>query len=254
MKPCGIERMGVWGLACVVCATTAGAGLGIDPMRTELSARPGSTVQGAIALTNEKDTPITLDVSFQERSALANVRQDWIRIQCGQRTLKPQETTTVNYTLAIPETAAGEFYGRVGFSEVPEGATPGAVSIQTKISVPLFVTIEGTERYQAQIQAVALKSHDPVNVEVLVENSGNVHLRAVGECTILDRATGQVVQRFPVNEQKFPLYPGLTNRLVARGGGRLEPGAYSCTIRIPFPDEERAVTKTVDLNVPAGSP
>jgi len=221
--------------------------LGIDPLRTELSVPPGGTLEGQIVLTNEKDVPVRIDVSFRDRSASGLVT-DWIEIDTGEILLEPGESAPVPYRVAVPSGAAGEFFGRVGFSEVQDTG-PGAVAVQTRISVPIFVAVRGTEDYRATITGVRVVSDDPLRAEVLVKNEGNVHVRATGECVVTTSDGDTEVLRMPVNAQRFPLYPARVGCLVAKTNEQLQPGQYIFDIRLRFPDEANVVSERFDVSV-----
>ena len=90
--------------------------LGIHPLRTELSAAPGETIEGQVTLTNEKDLPVDIEISFRDRSTSRAIHPAWVKIDTGDKHLDPLGSAVVTYTVSIPEDATGEFYGRVGFS------------------------------------------------------------------------------------------------------------------------------------------
>jgi len=114
----------------------------------------------------------------------------------------------------------------------------------------VFVTVSGTEQYRADVKSVRMQSSDPLKLEVAVANYGNVHLRATGFCVIRAGDTGEELMRFPVNAQRFPLYPGATNTLYANAVQELPPGNYVCAVELPFPDEEHMVSNAFELSVP----
>ena len=238
-----------WILAAsyLVCTSTAMA-IDIEPWRTELKAAPGATLTGSIAVANDKSVPVTLDVSFRDRSVAERRDMDWIDIRTEPLQLEPGEAQFVPYTIHIPEDASGEFIGRVGFVEQQE-QNPATVSIQTKISVPIYVTIQGTEQYAAEIQSLKLLSADPVRLEVTINNTGNAHLRARATCSISEKDSGIEVDHIVMNDQGFPIYPGRMNRMVCRSENTLEPGEYNIAIRMPFPDEQHVVRKTFRVRV-----
>ena len=120
------------------------------------------------------------------------------------------------------------------------------------ISVPLFVLVKGTETYRAEIEGVRLPSADPLKLEVAVANQGNVHLRASGICVLRDTISGEEVLRVPLNVYHFPLYPGVTNTLIANDSRSIAPGDYTCSVELPFPDNQHLVSASFDLHVPGG--
>ncbi len=248
------RRFHVLWLVLVGCLRAVGAepgGLDIDPLRTELVCAPGAVQRGAISLANRSGRPIRLDVSFEDLSRHKTSCAGWLSIETGTREVAAGDATAVKYAVSIPANAAGEFYGRVGFSVAGDAGPQAGVAINTRISVPLSVVVCGTEIYRAEIRHVRVQSFDPLCVEVAVMNQGNVHLRPVGECEVCAAGSGKSVARFPLNEQGFPVYPGSETRLVARAPGRLEPGDYRLTIRLPFPDREHSITGTIAFVVPA---
>jgi hypothetical protein len=206
----------------------------IEPLRTELSVERGTTTDGVITLTNERDVPVRMQVTFRDLSNYEGVPPEWIRIDTNIVELDPAESVAIPYTVRVPEQAVGEFRGRLAFEE-PRDPSSAAITIGTRISVPIYVTIAGTEQFDIRIAALRFKSFDPAEAEVEVQNHGNVYLRAKGTCTVLRDGEDETLFEFPVNEQGFPVYAGGTRYLVARSPHGLAPGAYTVRVRMDVP-------------------
>ena len=211
--------------------------LGIDPWRTELTATPGETLTGTIELTNERNSQTHYTIEFKDKSINAGTHQEWIELEKTEVSLGPFESTSVAYTIHMPADANGELYGRLSFSESEENDEPSMMSITTRISIPIFVIVRGTESYAASILRFRIKPHRPLQAEILLRNSGNVHVRAQGTCTLVNTKNGKVVATFPVNPQAFPVYPRSERALIGNLAKPLDPGSYRAELEIPFPDE-----------------
>jgi hypothetical protein len=234
------------GFIAVLCFHEARA-LEIEPWRTELVLEQGETYEGALAVSNDRGVPVRLDVSFRDTS-IAGQGDDWITVATNELALKPGETGLVPYRILVPAGARGEFVGRVGFMEQEDGA-PAAVSVRTKISVPIYAVIDGTQEYGAFIESLDVQETEPLKIRISVQNEGNVHLRARGEAVVLKRGKDEVCATFPVNDQGFPVYPQRRTDIVGSLQQELEPGPYEVRVHLPFPDDGHVLEKAAFFEV-----
>ena len=233
-------------MAIAIVPSICQATLRIIPVKTELSGKPGDTLTGTIAVTNQKDTPIVLETIFKYLNK--DVAEDWISIDLDQHDIAPHETADIVYTIHIPEDARGNLLGRVGFSEAVDERA-GIMSVRTRISVPLYVIIEGTENYQADITQFFITSTDSINITFSLKNNGNTYHRFKGVCSIVNNVSDETVCRFPVNTKEFPVYPGVEETFKEEQAVTLNPGDYTATLQISFPDKDNMVTKSVNFTV-----
>ena len=216
-------------------ATSASA-LVVSPWRTELSVDPGTQKKGSISLVNESAEAVTYEIAFRDLSARTGEASNWIDLDTRTIRLEANGRKAIAYVITIPEEAEGEFSGRLSFAEKGQNQNQASMmSIATRISVPIFAVIRGTERYSVEIVNFRLKPHNLLQAEVVLRNAGNVHIRPRGECEVRLRGHDEVECYFVINEQGFPVYPGQDRVLIGHLPRLLESGTYVAALRVPVP-------------------
>ena len=208
----------------------------VSPWRTELSIPPGTQQKGSLSIVNEKAAAVIYEIGFRDQSARSEPTSQWIELDTNPIRLEAHGRKTIDYVITVPEEAEGEYSGRLSFAEKEENQEQtGMMSISTQISVPIFVIVQGKERYSIEIINFRLKPHNLKQAEVQLRNSGNVHLRAKGECEVRLRGHDEVECFFKINEQGFPVYPGRDRVLIGHLPRLLESGTYVAKLRFPVP-------------------
>ncbi len=235
-------------LVGVALSTSFSWALVIDPPGVKLFGLPGETIEGSIALKNEKTELIELEVVHRNGSLTAEEFPDWLALKPQKMSLEPDEETQLYYKVEIPEEATGQFLAIIGFDEAVKGEAGQMLNIRTRISIYLAVTIEGTEVYTGEIQSINFNPMKPTQLNVVVENKGNVYVKSQGYCRITN-CDGDVVAEFTVNPKKAPVYAGKNRNLIGIMDRPLEPGDYEVTVEFPFPDEAHLIKKTGPLRI-----
>ena len=211
--------------------------------------RPGTELEGTIDVVNEGSASVTYTVGFKDLSVHPNRSAAWIKLDTKSIELGASGRESIAYTISVPETATGEFHGRLSFAEGDQQRASGMVGIQTQISVPIFVVVQGTELYSIEIVSFRLKTHRMSQAEVVLRNTGNVHLRAKGECEIRLRDHEEIECTFTINEQGFPVYPGQDRALSGRLPRMLDSGTYIAGLRFSMPGGQPAEKKAFVFDV-----
>jgi hypothetical protein len=218
----------------------------LDPVRIEITAPPGAGYQGHITLRNDQPEPLTVEVSFHDDSTIT---AEWLQLKTGIITLIPHKKTIIPYTVSIPSTAKGEFRGRFAFSEAASETGASSVSLVTRIAVPIYVVVRGTEKYGATIKNIQVDSTSPLSVSVSLENHGNVHIRPEGRLVIVDDDINREVAQVPINPLGYPIFPGLTDELIARNDQLVLPqGTYQLHAHLSVDDVD--IQSTTNAIVP----
>ncbi len=221
----------------------------IDPLRTELRGRPGQTLSGRLTVQSPSDRSAVVDVTFEDHSAEPMNGLAWLDFPSGRHTLEAGRPLVLDYRVTIPEQAAGELYGRVVFAEAPKD-DEGMISISTRISVPLYVAIEGTETYTGRVERIRVLQVNPLRLAIDVLNEGNLHVRSHGYVDVARTATRENVLWDFVGTAPAVFYPGQSREILFKSSDRLPPGDYTARVRFPFPDTARPLSDTVHFTVP----
>jgi hypothetical protein len=142
------------------------------------------------------------------------------------------QAMAVRVTVTVPPEARGGRYGVIVVSPTPvlQAAGPRAtVSVAVpRLAARLLVPIRGTAVLRGAITgmvAAPRPNRRGADVKVIFRNSGNVHVRAQGEVTILG-ADGALLARLPVAEATV-LPGGVREFRVAWDAPPLSPGTYT---------------------------
>ena len=188
-----------------VCSM-AFAGLSVKPSIVNITGVPGSSCKNAYALTSTYETPVTVDVVLSNGNSFSgngelNV-EDWLKFEKKQFDLKPGETVDVPYEVLVATGMKGSVCGRVDFSAQQSSM------INLSISVPIYVTVEGTEDINFEIESVnimRLVRDNSLFYKMVVKNNGNVHIRHCGKIQIFDGKKKKELQTVTI-EETVPTY------------------------------------------------
>jgi len=190
-----------------------GEGVFVNPLRYEIVAPRGAVHEERITLRNDGNATIRLRVGLQEETA--GKRRHWIEANLDPVELRPGEACERAFRLAVPDDASGELRARVVFSSEGNEVEMGAMRMTSRLAVPVYVVISGTEVRAAEVLEIWECAGFPGWMEVVVANRGNVHIRPEGELRILDADGRAMLVRVPVNEWGYPVLPGETVALRA---------------------------------------
>jgi P pilus assembly chaperone PapD len=209
--------------------------LQIDPLRTMIQVEAGKKTTGTITLTNNKEEVINLVVSLRN-STMQNAQSEeveWLSLETGNLSIESKQQLVLEYHVLIPEGATGECKSRIAFLEVPASSNQGEmVSINTKISVPFFATIKGTEVCDFEVASFEITNDLKDVAALVVENRGNVHVRPSGTCSIKKMGEGQTVQSTRVNKTNYPIFPGEKKEFKVEFDKPLTPGKYVAELQL----------------------
>ncbi len=228
-----------------VCSL-AFAGLSVKPSIVNISGVQGSSCKNAYSVTSSYETPVTVDIvlsngnSFSENKEL-NV-EDWLKFESKQIDLKPGETVEVPYEVLVTTGMKGSVCGRVDFSAQQSSM------INLSISVPIYVTVEGTENISFEIDSVNLFKNTKDNnifYKMVIKNDGNVHIRHSGKIQIFDAKKKKEINTVTI-EETVPTYCEKTRDFTGNIPA-LDNGKYVAVFTINALEKE--ATKEVKFKV-----
>jgi len=198
--------------------------LTIIPPRIEVAANPGQPVELTIKLYNETDKEQILYTSAANFSAeedeegipkfydLGNSEDGlakWISIESGPITVNPMERKEIAFKINVPANAdPGGHYAALFFSSQPASNinSGSGVGVTEKIGALILLRVSGDIQEAGKLVEFKLKNpqtfydHLPVGLTLLFQNTGNVHLKPVGEVKITN-LFGAVSEKIAVNKQ-----------------------------------------------------
>jgi hypothetical protein len=228
----------------------------VGPGRAELEVEPGETVTYEISVANRISDDRTFEITVEDMAGSEDASQSVVLLgeATGPYTVKdyisfPQNTFTLDLgeraripvTITMPPNAApGGYYGSILIStvRVDEEASEEATTrspIVARVGTLFFITVPGEATKAGEAKELALKNgtwwyeKGPIELSILYENTGSLHLNPYGELEIKNLFGEQV--GFVELEPWFVLPKSLRSREIV-WDRELLFGRYTATIRI----------------------
>ncbi|MFA6042152.1 MAG: hypothetical protein WCV85_05795 [Patescibacteria group bacterium] len=193
------------GFVGVLTSITTAQALTISPPSIEFTAQPGNQADFVVKLYNETDQKQVLYINTTTFTSgpeagipvydFAAPKEDiatWVKLDPAPIVLEPQGRQAVLVTVDVPANAGpGGHYGVVAFSTTPptaEGNAKPQVAVAQGIGTLLFVKVEGDVQESAVITSFSVAKDTftqlPIEFTTVYQNTGNIHLKPVGNVTI----------------------------------------------------------------------
>ena len=214
-------------------------GLVISPSIKEFKAKPGDLVEGTFRLTHdfqevnrivtlyslsqdftadgETGNPKWINYKDRNEPKIESSMEDWISYDKDSFVLDKQgKYYDFKFKIVIPEYATGGTHqSGIIFTETPVDRSPGAnrVGINAKLAGLVFVEVEGTKTKELTIDEIKVNDIDgkvplfnlyeylPVNIELKIQNNGNVNIAPSGDVFISTSGTTANTPTLQFNEE-----------------------------------------------------
>lgn len=183
----------------------------VGPGRLEVTAKPGETVTAMMTVTNRISSGRTFSLAVEDMSGSADASEAVVLLgdQSGPYTLKdyisfPSKTFSldlgeraqipVNITMPL-NAEPGGYYGAVLVSTIQDSTEKKSDSmakspIIARIGTLFFITVPGDANIAGDVTEFTTKNNQwwyqkgPIDLNVLYENTGSVHLNPYGEIQV----------------------------------------------------------------------
>ncbi len=142
------------------------------------------------------DDKYTADLSSEtQRTQIAK----WVNVEITEGTIQPNETVEIPFTVDVPEgTPAGGQYAAIVVSSIPKETETSGVNFNNiyEMAALLYANVNGkTERGGSILEnSIPIFSTKPtVNVNAMVENTGNTHEQATVSLIVTDFFKGEEI-------------------------------------------------------------
>jgi P pilus assembly chaperone PapD len=260
-------------LALVLAAAPVSAqlGLGLSPMRLELRFPAPAVQSGSLILTNgstekarmraevldffldSQETP-QFAHSYQQESAFSC--RTWLSVNPMEADLEPGATMTVRYTMRVPSDAtARSYHCGAGFTTLPSQDQISGTGLKTAVRVvAAFYAIVGDAPVEGKLKEVKLertmnKDVPGWRVVVVMDNSGLMHYRTMGDLAVID-AEGKVVEKHDFSN--IPVLPKREQQLIVPLQAPLTGGSYTLRARVDIgmPEVQEATVQVFPAAAP----
>lgn len=203
----------------VYAASFSGSSLTTTPVSINLTGKPGTSVSTQLSVQNNSNAPTTIKISVEEfssdgktgepylhKAAPGDTSVDWVTFNENNFVAQPHVVNNVQMTINVPDSASLGYYYAVVFTpsvSVAKLNTPNAKYIGSNAILVLLDTESGNENKSMQISQFSTNhsifQYLPVNFNVTVANTGNIHLIPTGDIYISRTSSGPSIVSLPVN-------------------------------------------------------
>jgi hypothetical protein len=195
----------------------------VSPIFFDLSANPGDTINTKLRIRNNTGNPIPIKLAVEKltgdingnlslKQATNDYTLSWFKFDTDRIVTSPLEWTDVPFTISVPKDAAYGYYWTITLTQ--DNVAPSAksaVSLTGAAGVPVLLKVNkaGTVT-QGKIKSFSLDSnfyeYPPIKFLTNFENTGNVHIRPMGNIFIKDWL-GRQVALLDVNSAQGTILP-----------------------------------------------
>lgn len=253
-------------------------GLQISPAKVELNAAKGNSYSIKLNITNVTDSELVYSSAVSDfkasgetgvpkieidktMPATASVRT-WVST-ISKFTLKSRESKEVNATINVPSNAEpGGHYGILSFSGTAPDVNGTGVGLSASTGVLLLIRVDGQITETAKIASFYSGNLDrpnfffessPIPFIVRVQNSGNTHLKPMGNIEIKDMF-GNSVATVSVNSSATNVLPKSIRRFGGSDSDKLQMtskglmfGKYTAQLTLGYGTTGQALTSTISF-------
>jgi len=250
-RPRQLIVLGALAVLAMTATASAQVGLGLIPMREELTLIPGAPHSGILTLNNDSNGRVRvatelLDFYIDSTGTPQFARQwsneadyscrQWLAVNPMEMELAGNSQIAVRYTVRTPVTATDRSYHcAIGFSTQPTASQAKGTGLRTAVQIVAAIyVVVGKPAAEGSLKDLKLEYvPDPKQpgwrAVVVLANPSLMHYRPSGDLEVLD-AAGEVVESakfmpmpvLPKRDQRF-LFP-----LKLAGG----PGKYTLRARV----------------------
>lgn len=187
--------------------SAADISLVVSPPITDLTIKPGETVQKSIKVTNTNATDLILDaqiidyivqddlgtpIKVTQAASGRFLASSWFTLDQTELSIAPNESSIVTVIITAPKDALpGGHYSGVYFEPKEKKGVSRNVSYTTAQVGSLFaITIEGDIKYDAIIKDFSTKNFlsefGPIDFNVTIENQSDTHITPTTQIKITD--------------------------------------------------------------------
>lgn len=211
-------------------AVNAYAGLVVRPAKSQIVMDKENVFSGKYTIINDNDSTVVVTITTEDWNNSPNNKDvhvnEWLEVKKKTITLAPREQADIEYT-AKSANYEGSLSGMVSFTY----RSPNASNINLMTSVPVYMTIRGTEKIEYIIESLAVngaKAGKNPYIQYVVKNDGNVPLRLIGNIKIVKGKKTVFENR--IREQN-PVYAGGVRSFI-EDISALGKGKYILTISL----------------------
>lgn len=237
------------------------ASLTVSPLRNEIYASPGQTVNGTLTIKNsgkDKSTVLmsaevfsTINEDYDYKLDAQNDQTNWVRYNPSKFELEVGKSKEVIYSLAIPANAEpGGHYIALIASVESSPENEGVITIERVASL-LYIDLPGEQTKRARLVSLDVplfSTKTDIKTIFRLQNSGTVHFRS-NSIVEVKNIFGKTVHTEPTSKL---LLPGTIRRNELSIKLPKLPGVYILNANIGLGDNDSASERKLVIVLPPG--
>ena len=205
-------------------------GIGASPLRMQLHAMPGETVEGTLKVSNNKENNVRIvatkadfivtedeSVQFINEIDPENIysMQNWIELPSEDVIVEGKSDANYTYKVNVPEDAADHSYYGVVFvgdeNLTEETADRSGIALNTQVAHLVLLEVGNDLHADIALQAFEVQAtmsgeQEVAQFDAVFFNSGNTHAAQEGKIQITDK-NKNIIKELPLNKGKFNALP-----------------------------------------------
>ncbi|MDO8736935.1 MAG: hypothetical protein Q7K29_07625, partial [Thermoleophilia bacterium] len=224
----------------------------ISPTKVELDMKPGETASRDIMVANRTGSTVTIEFSVEDFEGSTDPSQatvfmgeedsgwgarKWLEPEISSIVLKHGETVTFRTKVSVPKYAepGGHYAALFAFSTYETTDESGsAINITSRVGTLFLIKVAGSVIENGNLskpEVPALSEYGPVDIGLVFNNEGNVHLKPSGR-VIITNILGQTVAEIPVAE--WVVLPESSRRNIVKWDSHYLFGRYTARAEIGY--------------------
>lgn len=244
-------------LGVMIATATAQAGVAVTPERHILRLSPGQsqTVEYRVYNSGPQNLDIEIDPQDWSGIEITDIRgvYSWISLEPKEFEVEVNQSEPFKIEVTAPSGVDGEMLAMLFLCYKEREDSP----LNIRTGIPLYLIIEGTERYSARIETIEVK-YDPkaerrsLDIMVTAYNSGNIHIAPDLSVSIQD-SEGKEIKNLSLKQPKIILRGRYHTYRFGWRNPILAEGDYKVVAGLSYEDKVKGIKESADFEVKAGT-
>lgn len=207
------------------------AGISVDPVILELTAKENSEMTGAFKVFNTGKNPVRFRIKVEQWYGSSIEPDNWLSFETCVFELAGDGERDIKYKIVPPIDSKGELKCMAFFIADELGENRSNVGIQ--FGVPIYVVIDKTEKMDVEISNLNVGyANGVLKGEILVNNRSNIHIRPDVELIIKDDK-GYIIFSFHIPYRQ-PVQEKQIRPFTFQEEKTLSKGKYTILVKIDY--------------------
>jgi len=242
-------------ITTVVIATAGGvveAGVSVTPDRHIVRLLPGESTTIEYQVRNSGAQDLDMEIDPKDWTGIMIDIDSWLSLKSSKLKIKTGETKPMEVTVTAPADVEGEMLAMLFLCYKEDKDSP----LNIRNGIPLYLVIEGTEKYSARIETIKAEytkgvKRSDLNIAVSIKNKGNIHIVPDIAVSVKD-SKGEEIKKFLLKRPKTILRGEHYACQFLWRKPALPEGDYTIIVELNYEDKIKKLEKTAKFNIADG--